>query len=217
MILKREVKRFNVLLELIRHSLSDLKHGINGTAIADQYFSETVSEIANNRIPSIWLKRSYLSAKPLASYLDDLTKRIEFFQSWNRFGTPQAFWFSAFYFPQALITTIRQNYAKQLGLDFDDVDVKIEITSFDTIQSNEFETFMKVCVDFLEISNRFIISTTISLVRLQGVKQQQKHSIAIYVRINGFFTIFQFAFKLKCVKLIPVPTAWPGTSSFTWK
>lgn len=144
MILKREVKRFNGLLELIRHSLIDLKHSINGMAIADQYFSETVSEIANNKIPSIWLKRSYLSAKTLAGYIDDLSKRIEFFQMWNRFGTPQAFWFSAFYFPQALITTTIQCYAKQFGMDFDDVDIKIEMTSFETVVSDEFETFMKV-------------------------------------------------------------------------
>lgn len=168
MILKREVKRFNGLLELIRYSLIDLKHSINGMAIADQYFSETVSEIANNKIPSIWLQRSYLSTKTLASYIDDLTKRIEFLQRWNRFGTPQAFWFSAFYFPQALITTIRYGYAKQFGVDFDDVDIKIEMTSFETIQSNEFETFMKVRRLLKFQIDLFIYYTdkSISLVRL---------------------------------------------------
>lgn len=144
MILKHEVRRLNGLLELIRRSLIDLKHSINGTAIVDQYFSETVSEMANNKVPSIWLKRSYLSTKSLASYIDDLSKRIEFFQTWNRFGTPRAFWFSAFYFPQALITTTTQCYAKQFGLDLDDVGIKIVMTSFETSQTDAFEAFMKV-------------------------------------------------------------------------
>lgn len=145
-ILKREVKRFNGLLELIGQSLTDLKRGINGLAIADRHFSETLLEIADNKVPSIWRKRSYLTLKSLSSYIADLLKRIEFFQTWNRVGAPNAFWFSAFYFPQALITTIKQSYCNQFSLDFDDVDFKVEVTAFgaDQTQTDEFDAFMKV-------------------------------------------------------------------------
>lgn len=143
-ILKREVKRFNGLLELIRNSLSDLKRAMNGLAIADKHFNETFMEIAHNKVPTTWLKRSYSTIKPLASYIDDLLKRIEFFQGWSRLGVPNAFWFSAFYFPQTLITTIKMDFAKNHAIDFDEVDVKVELISFETCQSDEFDTFMKV-------------------------------------------------------------------------
>lgn len=142
--LKREVKRFNGLLELIRQSLNDLKRGINGLAIADKYFNETLMEIANNKVPVIWHKQSYLTMKPLSSYIDDLSIRFEFFQEWSRLGAPNAFWFSAFYFPQALITTIKLCYAKHSAIDFDDVDISIEIIPFESGQTDEFDTFMKV-------------------------------------------------------------------------
>lgn len=143
-ILKREVKRFNGLLELIRNSLSDLKRTINGLAVADKYFNETFMEIAHNTVPTIWLKCSYLTMKPLSSYIDDLLKRMEFFQGWSRLGQPNAFWFSAFYFPQALIKTIKMDFAKNHTIDIDDVDVKVELISFETGQTDEFDTFMKV-------------------------------------------------------------------------
>ena len=143
--LKREVKRFNGLLELIRCSLNDLKRAINGLAIADKHFSETLMEIAQNKVPAIWHKQSYLTMKPLSSYVDDLLKRIEFFQAWSRTAAPSAFWFSAFYFPQALITTIKLSFAKNTGIDFDDVDVSTEVIPFESSQTDEFDAFMKVC------------------------------------------------------------------------
>lgn len=142
--LKREVKRFNGLLELIRQSLNDLKRGINGLAIVDKYFNETLMDISNNKVPKIWYKQSYLTMKPLSSYIDDLLKRIEFFQAWSRLGAPNAFWFSAFYFPQSLITTIKLAFAKHSAIDFSDVDVSIEVIPFESNQSDEFDAFIKV-------------------------------------------------------------------------
>lgn len=142
--LKREVKRFNGLLKLIRQSLNNLKGSINGVAINDKHFNETLLDIANNKVPAIWLKQSYLTMKPLSSYIVDLLKRIEFFHGWCRLGAPNAFWFSAFYFPQAVITTIKQCFSKQSVIDIDDVDISIEVISFESSQSDEFDTFMKV-------------------------------------------------------------------------
>lgn len=144
MILKREVKRFNGLLELIRQSLNDMRRTINGLAMADEHFNETLNEIANNRVPSIWLRRSYLTMKPLSSYIDDLSKRIDFLQTWCRFGAPNALWFSAFYFPQALITTIKHNFCKYAAIDFDDTDITFDVIPFETCENAAFDAFIKV-------------------------------------------------------------------------
>lgn len=144
LILKREVMRFNGLLELIRQSLTDLKRTIDGMTIADKHFSETFEEIANNKVPSIWIKRSYLTMKPLSGYIADLLKRVEFFQGWSRIGTPNALWFSAFYFPTALITTVKQCFSKTSAVDFDEVDVAVEVIAFETGQTEGFDLFMKV-------------------------------------------------------------------------
>lgn len=46
----------------------------------------------------MWLNVSYPSLKPLGSYIEDLKKRIAFFQNWFDEGIPMKFWISGIYF-----------------------------------------------------------------------------------------------------------------------
>ena len=43
---------------------------------------------------------SYLSLKPLGSWFKDLVARVDFMTSWIENGPPDAYWMSAFFFPQ---------------------------------------------------------------------------------------------------------------------
>ena len=53
----------------------------------------------NNKIPEVWLKKSYPSLKTLMSYSKDLGKRIDMFKSWIRNKkVPKIFWLPGFYF-----------------------------------------------------------------------------------------------------------------------
>lgn len=138
------MKRFNELLAVIVLSLGNVNKMIKGLLVADENFQQICSELQDNRIPSIWLRRSYLTTKTLANYVNDLQQRVEFFKNWSWHGIPNAFWFSAFYFPQAIITTMKRTYSKRLSIDFDDIAVKVDVTTFDAEKSTEFASFLKV-------------------------------------------------------------------------
>lgn len=41
-----------------------------------------------NKVPDLWLAKSYPSLKSLASYFADLIQRVNFFKNWVSSGTP---------------------------------------------------------------------------------------------------------------------------------
>jgi len=77
------------------------------------------NQLFNNFVPDMWAKAAYPSLKPLATWVPDLLKRIEFIQSWYDVGKPNCFWISGFYFPQAFITGVMQNHARKYTLPID--------------------------------------------------------------------------------------------------
>lgn len=77
------------------------------------------SSIYDNQVPKYWASIGFLSMKPLASWVEDMNDRISFLQNWYDKGTPQVFWISGFFFPQAFLTASLQNYARSRGIAID--------------------------------------------------------------------------------------------------
>lgn len=143
-ILRCEIKNYNNLLKVIVNSLNDVQRMIQGNNIPFNDFEQIFNEIANNKIPSHWMNSSYLTMKSLSSYVNDLTDRVQFFKNLLTNDKPNTFWISAFYFPQAIIAASKQAYCKRLSIDYDDVCVTIDVTSFHSSESNEFNEYLQV-------------------------------------------------------------------------
>jgi len=69
--------------------------------------------------------------KPLASWIEDCNRRIDFLNDWITGGTPIVYWVSGFFFPQAFFTGNLQNYARgntiavdKISFDFQFLDAK---------------------------------------------------------------------------------------------
>ena len=74
--------------------------------------------------------------KPLGSWVQDLNDRVNFLQKWIDGGTPNVFWISGLFFPQAFITGSLQNYARKNVIAVDKIgfDYKImDTTSYTDI------------------------------------------------------------------------------------
>jgi dynein heavy chain len=70
--------------------------GIN--TMTDQK-EENLNKIFDNLVPEVWKKISYPSEKALASWIDDLSKRVKFLENWIDNGVPKVIWLGAFFSP----------------------------------------------------------------------------------------------------------------------
>jgi len=121
-ILIQEIMRYNKLLSLVFRTLEDIIKAYKGLIPLTDEIEEISNQIISNLTPNLWIKSSYPSKKPIASWIDDLSERLNFFNTWIQNGLPKKFWFSAFYFTQSFLTGIKQNYARKNRISIDQLE-----------------------------------------------------------------------------------------------
>lgn len=89
--------------------------------------------IYDNFVPLLWCNegegKGFLSMKPLASWIVDCNDRIKFLTDWFDSGTPDVFWISGFFFPQAFFTGSQQNFARKHTIAVDQISFSFIIKS----------------------------------------------------------------------------------------
>eukprot|EP00747_Dinoflagellata_sp_TGD_P142224 gnl/TRDRNA2_/TRDRNA2_176217_c4_seq1.p1 gnl/TRDRNA2_/TRDRNA2_176217_c4~~gnl/TRDRNA2_/TRDRNA2_176217_c4_seq1.p1 ORF type:complete len:1013 (+),score=257.37 gnl/TRDRNA2_/TRDRNA2_176217_c4_seq1:215-3040(+) len=116
-VLLMELGKFNKLLGRIKDTCINLGKAVKGLVV----FSPDLEAVANgclmNKLPAPWMGASYPSLKPMSSYIDDHILRWKFMNTWIKDGIPFTFWFTAFFFQQAYLTGVLQNFARGGGDD----------------------------------------------------------------------------------------------------
>ncbi|XP_014674130.1 PREDICTED: dynein heavy chain 1, axonemal-like [Priapulus caudatus] len=126
-VLIQEVGRFNQLLRVIHQSLQDLLKALKGLVVMSQALEEMANSLFINSVPAMWAAKAYPSLKPLASWVTDLVARMHFMQDWIDNGTPNIFWISGFFFPQAFLTGTLQNFARRNMVAIDTISFGFEV------------------------------------------------------------------------------------------
>ena len=102
-VLVQEVVRYNKLLEVMHESLFLVKKALKGLVVMSEELEKVANSLYDNQVPKMWAEKGFLSLKPLASWTEDLNNRINFLTNWIDNGTPNYFWISGFFFPQAFM------------------------------------------------------------------------------------------------------------------
>jgi len=117
----QELGRFNKLLSRIRGSLQELQKAVKGLVVMSADLDDIMKAMFDNKLPGGWAKVSYPSLRPLSSYVADLLDRLHFFATWVEEGPPDCFTMPFFFFVQAFMTGVLQNFARKYTIPIDTV------------------------------------------------------------------------------------------------
>ena len=70
------------LEDCLRTTLFDLAGALAGSIIMSLEIESSLQSVRLGEIPVAWLLQGYPSKRGLASYIDNLAKRVQFYNSW---------------------------------------------------------------------------------------------------------------------------------------
>ncbi|CAK0828273.1 unnamed protein product [Prorocentrum cordatum] len=122
--LEREVQRYGALLGAVEGSLQRSSACREGREVPGADDEALLLSVAQGRVPAAWLALSYLSPKPLRSYIEDLADRVLFINEWAARGAPPAeFWLPGLFAVRPFLAAARCELAERLGVPADGVEV----------------------------------------------------------------------------------------------
>jgi len=134
-VLFQECVRYNALLADMKLMLIAVQRALIGEVVMSEDLEKMSDAIFDNIVPPSWVKKGFLSLKPLASWIQDCNARINFLNEWIAKGTPNVYWLSGFFFPQAFLTGTLQNYARKETIAVDKISFDFQFK--DTMQHED--------------------------------------------------------------------------------
>lgn len=106
----QECEYMNFLLEEINRSLVELEQGIRGVLTISETMENLQNSLNMERIPPSWEKLAYPAKRSLATWFENLLKRIEQLSAWkdDPANIPKCTRLSFLFNPQSFLTAIKQ-------------------------------------------------------------------------------------------------------------
>ena len=90
---------------MIRESLETIQRAAVGAEAMSDDIEGVFNNMGNNRVPGPWIEVSYGTERSLGGYVEDLDRRLGFFDKWIEAGeAPATFWLSGFFFTHDVLT-----------------------------------------------------------------------------------------------------------------
>eukprot|EP01063_Lacrimia_lanifica_P013617 TRINITY_DN20252_c0_g1_i1.p1 TRINITY_DN20252_c0_g1~~TRINITY_DN20252_c0_g1_i1.p1 ORF type:complete len:4669 (+),score=1741.83 TRINITY_DN20252_c0_g1_i1:139-14145(+) len=129
LLLAREIESMRALARFINESCALLKGLCLGTTVPTDELEAIQASLSVRAVPEAWARRSW-RARGLDAWMQGAALRLEQLELWVAKGPPKVFHLTAFFFPSALLTTLKQEFLRphlpQWSLDM--VEMRAELT-----------------------------------------------------------------------------------------
>ena len=131
----QELQRFQMVLTIVRRTMSDMVLAIDGQIIMTPQIVDSINAVSDFRVPNGWqfdptgVEISWMTPG-MALWLKGLIDRHHQLYNWLFKERPVSFWLTGFFNPQGFLTAMKQEVTRQKkseGWSLDEVDYKSEV------------------------------------------------------------------------------------------
>ncbi|KAM3182244.1 hypothetical protein ACTXT7_012779 [Hymenolepis weldensis] len=129
-VLLQELDRFNLILQEMQTSLTDLRRAIAGEVGMSTELDDIAACLGRGTIPATWRQLVPATEKSLADWLQQLIQRNEQYKSWVDVGRSElpVMWLSGLHLPQSYLTALIQKACRKNGWALDKCTMSTSVT-----------------------------------------------------------------------------------------
>lgn len=129
-VLLQEVERFNVLLDAMRKSLTDLNRALSGEIAMNSDIEKLISDLSNGFLPLKWKALCPQTNHTLASWMSHFRRRYQQYSIWSQKGGLNVIWLSGLHIPESYLTAVIQICCRKKKWALDKVKLRTRLTRF---------------------------------------------------------------------------------------
>ncbi|XP_045466552.1 dynein axonemal heavy chain 7-like [Harmonia axyridis] len=137
-VLKQEIECYTKLRNQLLKYLKILETTLTNNLLLSSTLQEIVNDMLKNKIPKKFLKYSFVSNLNYSSFILNLRERLLFVKGWESM-IPDSFWISAFFHPNALLTTQKILYTQKFHKNLEEFSNIYQIE--DSSENNGFKIY----------------------------------------------------------------------------
>jgi dynein heavy chain len=118
-VLLQELERFNILLDLIVSSLTDLKRALIGEIGMSQSLDDLANCMFKGFVPPLWQRFAPQSLKSLVNWFEHFLRRHKQYKDWDEIEEPKCIWLSGLHIPESYLTALVQQTCRSKGWALD--------------------------------------------------------------------------------------------------